>query len=156
MSNKLLVEEEEILWKDRKRFLGIPCTFTKYSISDDRLYLKTGFFKSETNEILLYRILDIKTKRTLGQKLFGVGTVTLYSADQSNRTLDLVNIKHPEKLHKYLSKLIEKERIERGIAGREITGSASRDMDHVDGCCDTHDHDEHFHDDMMPPPPPKF
>jgi hypothetical protein len=54
-----------IKWKDRKRFFGIPCTFTKYSIENDRLYVKTGLLKTEMNEILLYRILDIKSTQKL-------------------------------------------------------------------------------------------
>lgn len=155
MGRKIKLEKAEVLWKDRKRFLGIPCTFTKYYVADDRLYLKTGFFKTELNEILLYRILDIKSKRTLGQRLFGVGTITLYSADQSNRTLDLANIRKPDRVHRFLSKLVEEERVERGIVGREITGSASLDMDHMDGSCDSHSAD-HDIPGTPPPPPPMF
>lgn len=129
-----------IRWKDRKRFLGIPCTFTKYHIDEDRLYIQTGFFKTEMNEILLYRILDVKSSQTFGQKLCGVGTVTLFSADQSNRTLELKNIKNPTKTHKLISGIVEEERINRGIAGREIAGAASFDMDHMDGECDVGNH----------------
>ena len=69
---------EVIRWKDRKRVLGIPMTFTQYTIDNDRLYVRTGFFKSEMNEILLYRILDVKSSQTFGQKLCGVGTITLF------------------------------------------------------------------------------
>ena len=33
-----------IVWKDRKRTLfGLPWSFTKYSLSDDRLFISTGF-----------------------------------------------------------------------------------------------------------------
>ena len=32
----------ELIWKDRKRILGMPITFTKYSMSKDRLFLETG------------------------------------------------------------------------------------------------------------------
>lgn len=131
---------EVIRWKDRKRVLGIPMTFTQYTIDSDRLYIKTGFFKTEMNEILLYRILDVKSSQTFGQKLCGVGTVTLFSADQSNRTLELKNIKNPTKTHKLISGIVEEERINRGIAGREIAGAASFDMDHIDGNCDTGEH----------------
>lgn len=129
-----------IRWKDRKRLLGIPCTFTQYYIDADRLYIRTGFFKTEMNEVLLYRILDVKSSQTFGQKLCGVGTVTLFSADQSNRTLELKNIKAPTKTHKLISDIVEGERRDRGIAGREIAGAASFDMDHMDGECDAGNH----------------
>ena len=140
--DKLAVEEKEILWADRKRILGMPISFTRYSIDDERLYVKSGFLRLELDEILLYRILDIKSTQTLWQKLFGVGTLRLYSADQTNRELLLINIKKPERLHKYLSNLIERNRQAKGIAGREIIGMANMgSSDHSD-CghdhCDAH------------------
>ena len=123
--DKLPVEQRETLWSDRKRVLGMPLSFTRFFTDGERLYVKKGLLKTEMDEILLYRILDIKTTRTLGQKLCGVGTLRLYSADQTDRVLELKNIKNPEKLHRYLSDLIEKTRREKGIAGREIVGTAS-------------------------------
>lgn len=32
----------ETIWQDRKRVLGMPLTFTKYFLSEDRLFLQTG------------------------------------------------------------------------------------------------------------------
>jgi len=29
----------QYLWKDRKRYLGLPLSFTRYAMSEDRLYL---------------------------------------------------------------------------------------------------------------------
>ncbi len=123
--DRLNVETGEILWSDRKRILGMPISFTKYSIDNERLYIKKGFLSTENDEILLYRILDIKTTQTLGQKLFGVGTIVLYSADQTDMNLELKNVKKAAKLHRYLSDLIESNRRSKGIAGREIVGMAS-------------------------------
>ena len=100
-------EQPEILWKDRKRWLGMPLTFTKYSVDENRLYVKIGLLRSEENELLLYRVLDIKVSKTLGQKIFGVGTVTLYTADQSNHTIALKNIKYPDKVKRFISDLVE-------------------------------------------------
>ena len=143
MIDKLDIEEKEILWADRKRFLGMPLSFTRYSIDEDRLYIKTGFFRTTTDEVLLYRILDLKSTQSLGQKLCGVGTITLYSADLNNRELTLKNIKKPSKLHRYLSDIIETKRHEKGIAGREIVGTAGMPVpgegrgpeEHDPDCC---------------------
>ncbi len=123
-------EESEILWKDRKRIWGLPLTFTKYSIDKDRLYIKKGFFSSETNELLLYRVLDIKSGRTLWQKICRVGTVSLYSADKSDNLLHLKNIKKSEQVRKFLSVLIEQRRNEKGITGREIYGASGLAQSH--------------------------
>ena len=81
--------KNEILWADKKRWLGLPWTFTKYEVDAERLYLRQGFWKTQVDETLLYRILDIKSSQTLGQRIFGVGSVTLYCTDRSNEQLEL-------------------------------------------------------------------
>ncbi|HWR22614.1 MAG TPA: PH domain-containing protein [Feifaniaceae bacterium] len=118
------ISEERPLWHDRKRILGMPLSFTVYEVDKDRFTTRKGLFRTETNEILLYRILDIRLVRTLWQKIFGVGTITLYSADQTHETLELKNIAKPEAVRKFLSRIIEKERVEKGLTGREIYGAA--------------------------------
>ncbi|MGI6193322.1 MAG: PH domain-containing protein [Christensenellales bacterium] len=125
MSRNLLEQETQELWSDRKRILGMPITFTRYSVEDDRLLSKVGLLKTEVNEILLYRILDIKLVKTLRQKLFGVGTITLFTADSNQPTYELKNIKHPDEVRRFLSKIIEKCREEKRVQGREMFGVAS-------------------------------
>lgn len=140
-----LTAKKAILWKDRKRHLGLPLSFTRYSADEDRLYIKTGFFTVKKNETLLYRILDIQTSRTLGQRLLGVGTVTLFNADTTDKRIELKNIRHPDQVHRFLSTLVENERKENGIAGREIVGFGSMMDDHHGAA--HHDHDDCDHDD---------
>lgn len=115
--------EREILWEDTKRYAGLPLSFTKYSVDNERLYIESGLLTTEENEVLLYRVLDIKSSRTLWQKMFDVGTITLYNADKSDSTVKLENIKDPVKVKRFLSDLIEKQRKANGVAGREIVGS---------------------------------
>lgn len=132
----LETEEPEILWKDRKRYLGMPISFTRYEVDETRFTSRIGFFSTVTNETLLYRIMDLKLSRTLGQKIFGVGTITLFTADKSHSTFELKNIKKAEKVRRYLSNLVEKEREKRRITGRElfgVAGDGGYDMPDLDG-----------------------
>lgn len=112
------------LWKDRKRILGLPISFTKYEVTEDRFITHKGLFSTETNETLLYRIMDIKLVRKFGQKIFGVGTITLFSADRSHASFEVKNIKNPEAVRKFLSKIVEQRRDAKGITGRELYGAA--------------------------------
>ncbi|MDD2534787.1 MAG: PH domain-containing protein [Eubacteriales bacterium] len=121
--------ESTVLWKDRKRILGMPLSFTRYIVDEDRLTLKIGLLNSLVNDVLLYRILDVKLVQTLWQKLFGVGTITLFTADKSQDQIKLRNIKHPEKVRRYLGQLIEEERESRRLVGRELYGVASDGVD---------------------------
>ena len=118
-------EAFEPIWKDRKRFLGMPLSFTKYEITADRLITHHGLFHTTTDEILLYRILDIKLTRSLGQKILGVGTIILYSADKSHNMMEIKNIKKPKEVRKFISKAVEQERISKGVTGREIYGASA-------------------------------
>ncbi|MDR1693028.1 MAG: PH domain-containing protein [Oscillospiraceae bacterium] len=123
MGKKLVIEQDEILWKDRKRTLfGLPLSFTRYEVCKDRLTVRRGFFKTTTDEIMIYRILDVRLVRGLGQKIFGLGTVTLLSNDKSSPSLELKSIKASEDVRRFLSKLIEDQRASRGVTSREFLG----------------------------------
>ena len=87
------MEPIEYLWKDRKRFLGLPLSFTRYRLSEDRLFCETGFFNIKSDEVLLYRVRDLRLTLNLAQRIFGVGTICVVSSDKSIPHLDLKNIK---------------------------------------------------------------
>lgn len=130
---KIETETPEILWKDRKRpFLGLPISFTKYSVSKDRLFIQKGFFTTTYDEVRLYRILDLKLTQKLGQKLVGVGTVTVFSSDKAQGEFDITSIKKPKKVKELLSELIEKQREEKRVVNREMMGGPGAPADGPD------------------------
>ena len=103
--------EKTYLWKDRKRtFLGLPWSFTRYRLDEDRLYIETGFFNSTEDEIRLYRITDVTLKRSFGQKLFGLGTIHCDSSDVTMQNFDIKNIKNPRAVKDLLSRLVDESR----------------------------------------------
>ena len=110
----------EYLWKDRKRYFGLPLSFTRYSLSDDRLFTSVGFLSIRDDEILLYRVRDIDTKRTLWQRLFGVGTVTVISSDKTMPNLVLKNIKDPIYVKELIHNQVEEAKIKRRVRVGEI------------------------------------
>jgi uncharacterized membrane protein YdbT with pleckstrin-like domain len=131
-----MIPDEEILWRDRKRYLGLPISFTVYSFDRNRFYLKKGFFNTTEDEMLLYRILDVKLSRTLFQKIFGVGSIMLVTADKSDNNIEIRNIKKPDRTRKALSAIVEKERDEKRILGKEMFGTANIGLDNIDYIAD--------------------
>lgn len=119
----------EYIWKDRKRFLGMPLSFTRYALSEDRLFLSVGFFSIKDEEVLLYRIRDISSTRTLWQRLFGVGTITVASSDKSMPTLVLKNVKKPIEVKELLHAQVEEMKIRRRVRFGEIMTSDADDME---------------------------
>ena len=110
------------LWKDRKRYFGMPISFTKYALSEDRLFISVGFLNLKDDEVLLYRVRDIDTSRSLWQRLFGVGTVTVMSSDKSMPTLVLKNIKDPVYVKELIHNQVEEMKIRRRVRFGEIMG----------------------------------
>lgn len=122
----------DILWKDKKRgFLGLPLSFTKYSLTKERLFIETGFLNSVENEVRLYRILDVQMTRTIGQKMFGLGSINVHSSDASQKDFTIKNIKKPKYVKELLSELVEKQRDEKRVVNRELMAS-SQDEDEID------------------------
>ena len=122
----------EYLWKDRKRYLGMPISFTRYQLSEDRLFLSVGFLNIKDDEILLYRVRDIATSRNLWQRLFGVGTVTVVSSDKTMPTLMLKNIKDPVMVKELIHRQVEEMKIQRRVRFGEIMTTDADDVDDMD------------------------
>ena len=101
------LDNEPILWNDRKRYLGLPISFTRYSFDQNKFYIKTGFFNNVNNELLLYRVLDIQHKRSFFQKIFGVGSIVLVTADKTTPNLEVKNVRDSERVAKALSNIVE-------------------------------------------------
>lgn len=113
----------DYFWKDRKRIFGLPLSFTRYALSEDRLFLSKGFFTIRDEEILLYRIRDITTSRSLWQRLFGVGSVMVVSSDKTMPTLVLKNIKDPIGVKELLHDRVEEMKLRRRVRVGEIMGN---------------------------------
>lgn len=118
----------DIIWKDRKRYFGLPLSFKRYAISDDRLFLSQGFLNIKDDEILLYRVRDLSLSRTLGQRIFGVGTIEVTSSDKTLPILRIQNIKDPAAVKELIHNQVEEMKIRRRVRVNEIS-SCSDDFD---------------------------
>ena len=117
----------QYLWRDRKRYFGLPLSFTRYSLSEDRLFISEGFLNIKDDEILLYRVRDIDTSRTLWQRIFGVGTITVMSSDKPMPNLVLKSIKDPLFVTELIHQQVEETKIKRRVRFGEIMTDADGD-----------------------------
>jgi hypothetical protein len=118
-------ENAEVLWEDRKRWCGLPISFTRYSIIRKegdyaKLICTTGLFTSRTEEINLYRVDDLGVYVSLFDKMFGVGTITVYCRDASCDKLDLMKVKNPYKVRTLLNNLVIEDRKRVGVRQTEM------------------------------------
>lgn len=122
----------QFIWKDRKRFLGMPLSFTRYALSEDRLFISVGFLSVKDEEVILYRVKDISVRRTLWQRLFGVGTVIIASSDKTTPLLTLLNVKKPMDVKEMLHENVESMKLRRRMRINETSASVDQDMDEID------------------------
>ena len=128
----------DTLWQDRKRRFGLPLSYTRCRLSEDRLFLSVGFLNIRDDEVLLYRVRDIDTRRSLWQRLFGVGTVTVMSSDKTMPTLVLENVKDPMMVKELIHQQVEEMKIRRRVRfGEVMTTDADGDGEPDDPDDDT-------------------
>lgn len=125
-----MMEPIKYLWKDRKRYFGMPLSFTRYSLSEDRLFCETGFLNLKADEVLLYRVRDLQLNMSLGQRIFGVGTVCVISSDKSAPHLDLKNVKLPREVKELIHRNVEAAKDKRRMRTTEIMGDGPENLSH--------------------------
>ncbi len=121
-------ENIQTRWSDRSRIFGLPITFTKYSMSDDRIFCEKGLLNMKFEEILLYRVRDISMKITLGQRIFGVGSILLQSSDKTAPVLEIKNVKHPRQVKEMIHQQVEQVKEQRRMRFGEVLEDPTDDM----------------------------
>lgn len=118
-------EKESFQVTERRRWLlfGLPFTFTTYTLTNKKLLLKEGFLNTRENEILLYRIVDMTLSRSLPQRLFGLGTLTVEAQDKSHPTLSIRNIRHVREFKELLSNAVEEDKLRLRMRQGELIDS---------------------------------
>lgn len=125
-------EEDQIQYEERKRilFLGLPWTFTKYTITPGLVTVDQGLFKTEEDDCYMYKVQDVKLTQTLLEKMFKLGTITCYTGDVTNPELQLLHIKNSKEIKSYLLKASEVARIKRRtINTQDISAESLEDME---------------------------
>ncbi len=120
-------EDVVVHWKDRKRILGMPISFTQYYILEKegewlKLFCETGVLSSHFEEVQLYKIEDFSINQTLGDKMFNVGSITIKSNDKTAPVFKILRVKNPYKVYELLAKLVARDRRDRNFRWGEFQG----------------------------------
>ncbi len=119
---------------ERKRwlFFGLPFTFTTYELTDDLLTIKEGFLNRKENSCYMYKITDVELKRSLVERIFGLGTIVCHTSDVTHSIIILKYIKHSQMVKDELLKITEDHRIRRRTVNMQNINADDVDFDVVD------------------------
>lgn len=106
-------KKEKIVEKKRLTLFGLPWTFTTYKINEDILTIDSGLFNKQENDCYMYKIVDVKLKSTVWQRMSALGDVICYTGDTTDPELILKNIKHSKETKDYILKHSEEARLRR-------------------------------------------
>lgn len=95
------------------RFMGTSCH--RYELTDQRLLESTGVFFRRTDELELYRVVDLVIEEPLLQRFVGRGRVVLRTADRSTPTVVLNAIPNPRQVGALIRNLVERCRVAKGV-----------------------------------------
>lgn len=117
---------------ERKRwlFLGLPFTFTKYTIREEMITVDTGLLKTVENDCYMYKVQDVQLTATLAEKMFRLGTVTCFTGDTTDPKLELAHIKNARAVKDFILEMSEAARIKRRTVNMLDIGSG--DMADID------------------------
>ena len=140
--------EIEYIWSDHKRtFLGLPWSFTRYSLTETKFITRTGFLSLDEDELDLYKVTDKKLKLPFWQRMVGCGTIVIYVRDTDTPEKEVRCVKNPREVLKKLDKQINAERDRYNTRGRDLYAAMHGPAPHHhhdddgDDFCDDHGHE---------------
>ena len=99
--------------KKRWLFLGLPFTFTKYTITEEQITINSGLFTRIENDCYMYKIQDTVLSVSLLQRIFGIATVVCKTSDVTHGQLVLKNIKNAKTIKDFIVACSEEQRMKR-------------------------------------------
>ena len=89
---------------------------TRYEVSADRVEWSRGIFDRQIDNLDLFRVIDLRLHRSLLDCVFGIGTVTLITKDETDPEFHFTKIKNPRELYDILKKAsLEADRTQRVV-----------------------------------------
>lgn len=118
-------------FNERKRwvFLGLPWTFTKYTITESMLTIDKGFFKITEDDCYMYKITDVELICSFWERMFKLGTIKCLTGDKTHPVLLIEHIRNSKEIKNFILDMSEQARIKRRTVNMlDIGGGEMEDV----------------------------
>lgn len=125
----------EIEFRQRKHlvFLGLPFTFTVYTIREDVITIESGFFRKVENDCYMYKVQDVEHSASFAERIFKLGTIVCYTGDTTHPKLRIEHVRMSKDIKNFILKASEKARMRKRTLNTLNIGDGSiSDIDDID------------------------
>jgi len=93
-----LSDQEKVLWEGRP-FLSLN---TFYRVTSERVRIQRGLLGRDFDDIELIRIQDLDRTQGVGERMLGIGDISIKSSDPSRPDVVLENVTDPDTVHEII------------------------------------------------------
>ena len=110
---------------ERKRwlFLGLPFTFTKYTVKEDMITITSGLLKTVENDCYMYKVQDVEHTASIWERMAGLGSIVCYTGDTTHPKLLIEHIRNSKQIKEFILKESEEARLKRRTVNMLDIGS---------------------------------
>lgn len=111
-------------FKEKKRilFLGLPWTFTTYTITEELVTIESGLLRKTENDCYMYKVIDVRLETSFLERLFGLGTVHCFGGDVTNPELVIRHVKKSKEVKDFILRHSEEQRLKRKTLNTQDIG----------------------------------
>ena len=91
--------------------------------------VQKGFLNEKENDCYMYKVQDVELLRSLGERIFGLGTVKCYTGDTTDPELYLTHIRNAKEIKDFILEISEKARQKRRTLNMLDIGADGSGMD---------------------------
>jgi uncharacterized membrane protein YdbT with pleckstrin-like domain len=84
------------------KFLNLKSTY--YEVTSDRIEYGRGVFSKKVDNLDMFRIVDLKMRRSVADLIFGIGDVELATTDKDHPQFVFENVRRPRQLYDIIKK----------------------------------------------------
>lgn len=98
---------DDYLWMANPYICFIRNPIVVYYLTNSSIYVNSGIINTSSSQIAIKKISAVKLNKNIIQRIFGLGTIEIYTIGDAQLSLKLENIKDSDKVQSLIMELIE-------------------------------------------------